>query len=446
HRLPGIGINSLLADPPTTHEVAYDRHRHRNYDTPPGRYGHEYEEVPDGTYPESHAVMSISQLVGGEVGAYRDEGIRNGHAHSKRPTEHTQQDPSREPILIVSDDDNEAESAGHAVSGAGRGQAEASETDDDTRPLAARPNRAIRPKPGTAEAAQSTLVPKKRRVAAASSGGADMKSRRRRLAADANTEEAGAGDKRRHGRRARGPKKIELSREYVSDDDDDDDEAPLELSTASLNSNGGGFPRDSSGDHDVAVPSGGAVPSTAAADEDYSVEEQVQAYIHRVKQRTDRAVAKYEEQSRRKSQRMHDHVVQRYGPYLRGYFENVGADNDYGVQRQQPPPMGYFSPPSRAMSPVRGYGRQYERDGATPESDDSGPLALLAEEGTLVQNGSPKSLWARMAVEHVPLAFFHMQANVQVRNANMQKVAELCKRESRRVLGPPAPRTAQLNA
>ncbi|KAJ2792711.1 putative DNA helicase ino80 [Coemansia linderi] len=447
HRLPGIGINSLLADPPTTHEVAYDRHRHRNYDTPPGRYGHEYEEVPGGTYPESHAVMSISQLVGGEVGAYRDEGIRNGHAHSKRPTEHAQQDPSREPILIVSDDDNEAESAGHAVSGAGRGQAEASETDDDTRPLAARPNRAIRPKPGTAEAAQSTLVPKKRRVAAASSGGVGMKSRRRRLAADANTEEAGAGDKRRHGRRARGPKKIELSREYVSDDDDDDDEeAPLELSTASLNSNGGGFPRDSSGDHDVAVPSGGAVPSTAAADEDYSVEEQVQAYIHRVKQRTDRAVAKYEEQSRRKSQRMHDHVVQRYGPYLRGYFENVGADNDYGVQRQQPPPMGYFSPPSRAMSPVRGYGRQYERDGATPESDDSGPLALLAEEGTLVQNGSPKSLWARMAVEHVPLTFFHMQANVQVRNANMQKVAELCKRESRRVLGPPAPRTAQLNA
>ncbi|KAJ2874617.1 hypothetical protein H4R27_006480, partial [Coemansia aciculifera] len=79
HRLAGIGIKSLLADSPAAHEVTFDRHRHRNYDTPPGHYGHVYEEVPSGGYPESHAVMSISQLVGGEIGAYRDEGIDNGY-------------------------------------------------------------------------------------------------------------------------------------------------------------------------------------------------------------------------------------------------------------------------------------------------------------------------------------------------------------------------------
>ncbi|KAJ2748914.1 putative DNA helicase ino80, partial [Coemansia pectinata] len=443
HRLAGIGIKSLLADSPAAHEVAFDRHRHRNYDTPPGHYGHVYEEVPSGGYPESHAVMSISQLVGGEVGAYRDEGIDNGYAYNRRPSEHAQQALSHEPIIVVSDDDNEAEGVRHALSGPGRSKAEASESDDDSRPLAARPNRAIRPRPGTVEAMPAIAVPKKRRAAATTTA---RPVRRRKVAGESNTEDAGNGDKRRPGRRARGSKKIELSREYVSDDDDEDD-APLELSTASLNSNGGEFPRDSSGDHDVAVPSGGAVSGAAAAEEDYSVDEHVQAYIHHVKQRTDRAVAKYEEQARRKSQRMHEHVVQRYGPYLRGYFENVGAANDYDMQGQ-PPPMGYFSPPSRAMSPVMGYGRQYAREGATPESDDSEPLALLAEEGALAQNGFSflPSLWTRLAVEHVPLAFLHMQANVQVRNANMQKVVELCKRESRRVLGPPAPRTAQLNA
>ncbi|KAJ2261595.1 putative DNA helicase ino80 [Coemansia sp. RSA 376] len=446
HRLAGIGIKSLLADSPAAHEVSFDRHRHRNYDTPPGRYGHVYEEGSGGGYPESHAVMSISQLVGGEVGAYRDEGIDNGYTHSRQHSGYPQQTMAHEPVIVVSDDDNEADHAGHALPGPGRSKAEASESEDDSRPLAARPNRAIRPRPGTVETTPVIALPKKRRTAGAGAT-ANRPARRRKFAGEFNAEEAGNGDKRRPARRARASKKIELSREYVSDDDDDEDDAPLELSTASLNSNGGGFPRDSSGDHDVAVPSSGAAPDTAAAEEDYSVDEHVQAYIHHVKQRTDRAVAKYEEQERRKSQRMHEHVVQRYGPYLRGYFENVGAASDYDIQRQ-PPPMGYFSPPSREISPVMGYGHQYAREGATPESDDSEPLALLAEEGALAQNGSSysPSLWTQLAVEHVPLAFLHMQANVQVRNANMQKVVELCKRESRRVLGPPAPRTAQLNA
>ncbi|KAJ2831167.1 putative DNA helicase ino80, partial [Coemansia sp. 'formosensis'] len=444
HRLAGIGIKSLLADSPTAHEVAYDRHGHRNYETPPERYGHEYEDAPGGGYPESHAVMSISQLVGGEVGAYHDEGIDNRYAHNGRPSETARHDMSREPILVVSDDDViEVGGAGNAPPGAGRD--EASGPEDDSRPLTTRPNREIRPRPGAVEAVPAITVPKKRRAAAVTLG---RSGRRRRTAADLYVDDAGNGDKRRTGRRARGSKKIELSREYVSDDDDDDDDAPLELSTASLNSNGGEFPRGSSGDHDVAVPNGGAVPGTAAVEEDYSVDEHVQAYVHHVKQRTDRAVAKYEEQARRKSQRMHEHVVQRYGPYLRGYFENVGTANEYEAQRQQPPPMGYFSPPSRAMSPNMGYGHQYSREGATPDSEGSEPLALLAEEAALAQNGSSSStlLWTRLAVEHVPFAFLHMQANVQVRNANMQKVVELCKRESRRVLGPPAPRTAQLNA
>ncbi|KAJ2434290.1 putative DNA helicase ino80, partial [Coemansia sp. RSA 2424] len=147
--------------------------------------------------------------------------------------------------------------------------------------------------------------------------------------------------------------------------------------------------------------------------------------MHHVQRRTDRAVAKYEAQARRKAQRMHEHVVQRYGPYLRGYLQ--GADG-----ARQPPPMGYFSPPSRAQSARL----------RSPDSDDSAPLALLAGEKPPAGGGGGRSLWARLAVEHVPPAFHHLQASAQVRSANMQAVAQLCQREAVRVFAPPPPRSA----
>ncbi|KAJ2475661.1 putative DNA helicase ino80, partial [Coemansia sp. RSA 2052] len=240
-----------------------------------------------------------------------------------------------------------------------------------------RPNRAIRPRPSTAEA--EALSPAKRqRAAAPGSSGS-------------------AAQQRRPARRVRGAKKVELSREYVSDDDDDEDEEE--------DGAGGGA-------RDVAVPSA-----------DFGVDEHVQAYMHHVQRRTDRAVAKYEAQARRKAQRMHEHVVQRYGPYLRGYLQ--GADG-----ARQPPPMGYFSPPSRAQSARL----------RSPDSDDSAPLALLAGEKPPIGGG--RSLWARLAVEHVPPAFHHLQASAQVRSANMQAVAQLCQREAVRVFAPPPPRSA----
>ncbi|KAJ2747941.1 putative DNA helicase ino80 [Coemansia sp. BCRC 34301] len=321
-----------------------------------------------------------------------------------------------------------------------RGQAEASGSDNDSQPLAARSNRAIRPRPGTTEAAPATAAPKRRRAGTGTAAAGRPAQRRKADAALNAGDPQKTNDRRRPARRLRGAKKIELSREYVSDDDDDDDDdAPLELSTASLNGNGSGFPRDSSGDHDVAVPSGGA------GNEDFSVDEHVQAYMHHVKQRTDRAVAKYEAEARRKSQRMHERVVQRYGPYLRGYFQNTASANgDEDSRRQQPPPMGYFSPPSRAQSPL-GYPRRYAADRATSESDDGEPLALLAS-NAMAAPARQSSLWAQLAVEQVPAAFHHMQANIQVRNSNMQLAAQLCQREVYRVFAPPLPRSAAANS
>ncbi|KAJ2327305.1 putative DNA helicase ino80, partial [Coemansia sp. RSA 2681] len=336
YRPSGIGITALLADAPSA-AAAYERRR---------------------PHDEPRAVMSISQLVG------------SGHAYGQPPPE------PAEPIVVPSDDDD-ADAADDAAARAAAPASDDGSGSGGGRPLAARPNRAIRPRPSTAEA--EALSPAKRQRAAApgSSGSA-------------------AQQQRRPARRVRGAKKVELSREYVSDDDDDEDDEEEDGAGA--------------GARDVAVPSA-----------DFGVDEHVQAYMHHVQRRTDRAVAKYEAQARRKAQRMHEHVVQRYGPYLRGYLQ--GADG-----ARQPPPMGYFSPPSRAQSARL----------RSPDSDDSAPLALLAGEKPPIG----RSLWARLAVEHVPPAFHHLQASAQVRSANMQAVAQLCQREAVRVFAPPPPRSA----
>ncbi|KAJ2153867.1 putative DNA helicase ino80, partial [Coemansia sp. RSA 560] len=229
----------------------------------------------------------------------------------------------------------------------------------------------------------------------------------------------------------------------------------------------------------------GSLAHTLPAD-GYSVDESVQAYVHHVNQRTDRAVAKYEEHAKRKSQRMHEHVMQRYGEYLNGYLEGPGGQPEYPDDYEpvdgsrdgfhgerdysrrygngyvdeyegtpsrnhlQPPMMGYFTP-SHPVSP-RAYEHRYDRDG-TACSADSAPLALLAAEEEAsgmyrdrAEHGSSrKSLFARLAIEHVPRVYRNMQASIQVRNTNMRKVVQLCQREVRRVYGAAPTRTVQLN-
>ncbi|KAJ1826827.1 putative DNA helicase ino80, partial [Coemansia sp. RSA 2599] len=156
--------------------------------------------------------------------------------------------------------------------------------------------------------------------------------RQARSRSDANARRGNkaAGDetnsRRRTSRRGRGNKKIELSREYVYDEDDEDEQPALEQSAARLS--GDRLSAELRDEHDVAVPNAG---SRSRPVDDYSVDEHVQAYIHHVKQRTDRAVARYEEHAKRKSERMREHVVQRYAPYLRGYFERNGMSGPENV-------------------------------------------------------------------------------------------------------------------
>ncbi|KAJ2004533.1 putative DNA helicase ino80 [Coemansia thaxteri] len=563
HRPEGIGITSLLAEAPAhaTHEGSHYRHDRSRYSEygRSGHYSREYNDTASG-YPESHAVMSISQLVGNESGAYNGDGryehsnipgngfghgyqlsdheaeegahgphglrspihnavnstLRVDHGHSYSPAESMPRRSSArrghlaaglsEPIVVNSDDE-EYEPSAH--SSAARDKAHASGSDEDGRPLASRPSRNIRSKPAHTEVTPDNQQLRRRRAPAAASTGRAGR-RRNGAAVKASTADSNAGDapkgtdRRRPARRARGSKKVELSREYVFDEDDEDD-IPLERSADGLG--GGRYPRDSSGDHDVTVPGGTKhhiLDARALPDEDYSVDNDVQAYIHHVKQRTERAVAKYKEQSKLKSKRMHDHVVQRYGPYLRGYFESVGEQQDHAegalARHRRAPredeyytsgdpayaerayarsqrygnnhtdglndeqldsfnghfhphvPVGYFSL-SRPASPD-GLAYKYSRNG-TPDTDDSEPLALLAgdDAGTAFgrvrvpshEQNSFSLLWARLAVEQVPRAFRHMQANIQVRTANMQKITQLCRREVRRVYGPAPTRANQLN-
>ncbi|KAJ1790193.1 putative DNA helicase ino80, partial [Coemansia sp. RSA 2167] len=135
----------------------------------------------------------------------------------------------------------------------------------------------------------------------------------------------------------------------------------------------------------------------------------------------------------------------RYGNGYVDEYEGTPSRNHL-----QPPMMGYFTP-SHPVSP-RAYEHRYDRDG-TACSADSAPLALLAAEEEAsgmyrdrAEHGSSrKSLFARLAIEHVPRVYRNMQASIQVRNTNMRKVVQLCQREVRRVYGAAPTRTVQLN-
>ncbi|KAJ2855997.1 putative DNA helicase ino80, partial [Coemansia erecta] len=226
------------------------------------------------------------------------------------------------PTTAPEDGSNKLLSNDKSIGGEARGS-----DSGDNMPLAKRAdNRSDKPNSSTTSPAIANTddaaanPPAKRRRQTQSRS--DASARRGNKAAGDETTGA-AGPKRRAPRRGRGNKKIELSREYVYDEDDEDDEdeqPSLEQSTVRLS--GGRFSTDLHDDHDVAVPNNAGSRSRPA--EEYSVDKYVQDYIHHVQQRTERAVAKYEERARRKSERMREHVVQRYAPYLRGYFERNG--------------------------------------------------------------------------------------------------------------------------
>ncbi|KAJ2499193.1 putative DNA helicase ino80 [Coemansia sp. RSA 1972] len=527
-RPAGIGITSLLADAPPSmrapedDSVAYERpHHYSEYARAP-RYDRDYGYP--GYAAEPHRVMSISQLVGGESRASAehmpgvapraradydyvrhtpDHGAPSGYGMHTPPTRTAAQGvdyntdlspdvplakrhghwPGRsmaeqnEPILVTDDETGTAMVQSSANGRAARQMAEIN-SDDDNRPLAARAGLIDL----TAEGAEVPPVKRRRQPNKGSGrrGGNAAKHMPTEHKLNGQSPTEPASGRRRQPRKGRAPKKTELSREYVFDEDEEDDDILLEQSR---------YHRNGGGDHDVTVPGSvmadGSLAHTLPAD-GYSVDESVQAYVHHVNQRTDRAVAKYEEHAKRKSQRMHEHVMQRYGEYLNGYLEGPGGQPEYhddyepvGDSRDgfhgerdysrrygngyvdeyegtpsrnplQPPMMGYFTP-SHPVSP-RAYEHRYDRD-ATAGSADSAPLALLAAEEEAsgmyrdrAENGnSRKSLFARLAIEHVPRVYRNMQASIQVRNTNMRKVVQLCQREVRRVYGPAPTRTVQLN-
>ncbi|KAJ2552240.1 putative DNA helicase ino80 [Coemansia sp. RSA 1933] len=576
----GIGITSLLSEPPSAtsprdsrHYDEYNRH---------GRYDYAYADPADGyrrgyndaaTYPDpyeetQHRVMSISQLVGGDETApsARMSSGRGGHDYHhgqaavkevydlRTPPLHASSE-QHQPFAAanpppmhgaeLSPDDPLARRHGQWSGLAGQEEVVISDTepqdaqsyrnanrpmagnsDDDGRPLANRADMASKaseesPKPPNKRRKQSQRGRGRRSAnvaKAAIAAAAAANDTASDVMTDDNNGSGPNGDagRRKPLRRPRNAKKVELSREFVYDDEDDDeagaidvDDIPLEQSTAGLG--GHRYSRGSPGDQEVAVPNSRLYdeshPHNIHVSDDYTVDEHVQAYIHHVHQRTERALAKYEESAKRKSQRMHEHIVDRYGPYLRGYFDSVSRngsgeyderfaqdnrryhDDEYETVddhvrgpaangsegryvrsfRQgngymdsvddsplymsnghlQPPPMGYFTP-SMPISPPNGYSIGYGRDG-TPGSitsetlaHDEAALGYYASAG--VQEASNlNAVWSRLAIDHVPRALRHMQANVQVRNANMRRVVQLCQREVRRVYGPAPTRTSQLN-
>ncbi|KAJ2080947.1 putative DNA helicase ino80 [Coemansia sp. RSA 988] len=539
-RRAGIGITSLLSDAPIDSRGqdrdhgAYDRYGDYSMSS---RYNRDYNETEvEGYYPSTHpaeptGMMSISQLVGGDTGAGGGHEYARGTVeNATRPSTYGMRTPpsratqgavgymtelspdvplAKQAWAIVVTDDDSALEHGHLGVADDTGKAAVARaelvSDDEDRPLATQADI------GDMSGGESRKPPTKRRRRA-SKGGHRSRSTTKASLADhdaaeytATTTNQSAG-RRRQPRRLRNGKKLELSREYVYDEDDDDeDDEDVPLGQNVDNQGEGRYPLDISGEQDVAVPGSHMmdVPGAHALPaDDYSVDEKVQAYVHHVKQRTDRAIAKYEERAKRKSQRMHEHVVQRYGPYLGDYFEKTGErpeyeeaflDNGYhrvnygelehphesrgnghvharhrdyengygddidyplsGLARNslRPPPMGYF-PPSRPLSPA-GYEFGHGRDD-TPRSAGSEPLALLASEEAVSragryyeqgERGEHKSFWAYIATEQVPRAHRHMVANIQVRNANMRKVVQLCQREVRRVYGLAPTRTIQLN-
>ncbi|KAJ1890856.1 putative DNA helicase ino80, partial [Kickxella alabastrina] len=504
----------------------YHGYHHRERDTP-GYAGYSSYTVDERGHAEPHGVMSISQLVGGErsngthaensaaaagsasaMGGGEERGAPDvayaygnggrsvdavaGYDHytpnladapqrhrtsygplmvsaeAPPPANHHEPWAARamsqqvEPIVVTDDE----EPAAAAV--------DDDETDsgDDNKPLATRAGRRPARSPSAKEQA----------TAASGDDSSKLASKRRKRAAPKNgttrrytksTAENGV-TKRKPSRRVRGGKKVELSREYVYDEDEDDDEPAVEPNTGDLSGRFTPEPHAAnSGNH---AGMAAAAPRTLPMDS-YSVDEHVQAYIHHVKQRTDRAVAKYEEREKRKALRMHEHVVQRYGPYLRGYHERTGqlgpaeqnrdgaggdtfangdslangdafsngdafadedayADNGNACTAVQVPPMGYFSP-ARADSPAGSAG-----------SVASEPLARHIDDSTLRPSKPGRStLWSALAVEHIPRAHRHMHTHAATRTANLRKVALLGQREARRLYGGPAPvRGSQPNA
>ncbi|KAJ1858973.1 putative DNA helicase ino80 [Coemansia sp. RSA 1822] len=527
-RPAGIGITSLLADAPPSmrapedDSVAYERPHHYNEYARAPRYDRDYGYP--GYAAEPHRVMSISQLVGGESRASAehmpgvapraradydyvrhtpDHGAPSGYGMHTPPTRAAAQGvdyntdlspdvplakrhgqwPDRslaeqnEPILVTDDETGAAMVQSSANGRTARTKAEI-DSDDDNRPLAARAGLIDL----TAEGAEVPPVKRRRQTNKGSGrrGGNAAKHMPTEHEGNGQSPSEPASGRRRQPRKGRAPKKTELSREYVFEEDEEDDDILLEQSR---------YHRNGGGDHDVTVPGSVMVNGSLAhalPTDGYSVDESVQAYVHHVNQRTDRAVAKYEEHAKRKSQRMHEHVMQRYGEYLNGYLEGPGGQPEYHDEYEpvdgsrdgfhgerdysrrygngyvdeyegspsrnqlQPPMMGYFTP-SHPVSP-RAYEHRYDRDG-TAGSADSAPLALLAAEEEAsgmyrdrAEHGSSrKSLFARLAIEHVPRVYRNMQASIQVRNTNMRKVVQLCQREVRRVYGPAPTRTVQLN-
>ncbi|KAJ2723835.1 putative DNA helicase ino80 [Coemansia sp. Benny D115] len=308
----------------------------------------------------------------------------------------------------------------------GRGGADDDETDsgDENKPLAVRSRRRSEPQSAEAPAFPSEAsVSTSAATASATAGDAAAKpaSKRRRQAQPRNNAAAGGGGKRktsaeeapsttrRQPRKGRGAKKPELSREYVYDEDDEGDQEPgLEQSAANLDN--GQFSPSMQDDHDVAVPNSNMADHHSA--EIYSVDESVQAYIHHVKQRTDKAIARYEEREKRKSQRIHEHVVQRYGPYLRDYFERRGQS---GMDNAGGDGQMYYDDEEYGYADVNGEypvanGRHYtssRRDAyANGNSNGNGALSGYLDDVDDLHYGIPYSSSSRYQSNVPPMGYF----------------------------------------
>ncbi|KAJ2777650.1 putative DNA helicase ino80 [Coemansia interrupta] len=371
-----------------THYDAYDRSQQRyerdgyyydyqDQDSDARRYGrYSSYAIDNNGHAEPHGVMSISQLVGsgGERAADTEHrGHENGYGYGGVAAGYEQGAPLHAGMDAGAHRDaagydyrpdvspNPVQSSRHhgswrdrpvsrnAIPGTATDEGENGHRparnpdpiviDDDTdsgdnMPLAARSSHqhdqphSPRISPAAAAADDATAsddqpAAKRRKQAQPRNGNGRARRRPAKASGNDAEEEATSAAKPRGSRRTRGSKKVELSREYVYDEDDNDDDDDDIFSRAAQP----GRSRYSSGnydDHDGTVP-------TAHHTDEYSVDDHVQAYIHQVKQRTEQAVSKYEERTKRKSQRMHDHVVQRYGPYLRGYFERRGMEGPEGA-------------------------------------------------------------------------------------------------------------------
>ncbi|KAJ1948483.1 putative DNA helicase ino80, partial [Linderina pennispora] len=438
--------------------------------------------------------------------------------------------------IVVSDDD--ATPALPPASAGKAGDPMAAFSDEDSQPLANRTASSLtldQPKPPPAKRRRQSRAQGTRRRTSTSAGTAAQSNN---ATGDDSTANSTKGSSRRKtGRKGRGSKKVELSSQFVYDEDaDEDDPSVLEQSASAFDGNG--YTHRSTGDQEVAVPNadegdGAAAVTTTTAihrsleNGDSSVDQHVQEYIQHVRQRNSRAIEKYEEKSRQKYERMQEHIMRKYGPYLQRYTEHMEGtrntqDESYhqpsGLPREdeydlmddvheqmpgsrkrksgphhrrnasqstrrgqngyrgesgefdspfavsqlgsmQPPAMGYFTP-SRPASPGMvddGHDAQYDygyRRNDSPLSDMRGIEPHMTEEEIAQmrredeaqrESDGRKSMWAHIAVDYIPRAYRHMQANAVLRNGNLLKISQLAQREIRRIYGPPSTRVIQLN-